>query len=250
MPFHSRKRHHSSLKREIEEVVAKELRDEIPLKYYGLEYAGSFGSITGPKPYVLIDLSTILPEDDLADPSPWKREGNIVMAKTLRLRGYVGTYSGVTGLSSLTTSPVCTYRLLIFSWAPAEDNSTMATVGPANVIDLQQITNGGHYINAPHRSGPVAQQVKIHYDEVHTIYPVPPVFSGTTGTMFFFPGQHNFNLHVKLDHPIDFSYGTGPANGNAGAGKVWALFLNNQPTTVTAELPNICFYSQLYFTDA
>lgn len=256
MEHHRRKRHHSALKKEIEHVVDEALKEEIPLKYHGVHAYGALAIFLTPNTYpcTMYDLSAI-PPDAAINPLPSRREGTIVQAKTLRVRGQLRTAELPSTADAVTDvqSALCLLcRIIIFSWAPACYATSLVSAPCAiqNILDVSQVATTADYILAPHRSGEVAKQVKIHYDEVHNVPPGPVVYDGSISKLRLFPGSRSFEAHVRLDHPIDFNYGTGADDGSGGAGQVFIAFLTNEITTVVEEYPTVHFYSQLYFTDA
>ena len=69
-------------------------------------------------------------------------------------------------------------------------------------------------------------------------------FSSPTVYYQWWPALYHRDIHLHLDHRIDF---TGSATGATGVGKVYILFLCNESDANVA--PSVIYNSMLYFTD-
>lgn len=168
---HYKHRRTGSLKKEIEHIVEKEIKKDTQLKYQQYQLISTSGAT--PIPGILnnagycIDLS-ILPQ---GDPNQ-NRVGDIVHAKTLRLRGVVQGYAP--------SAPVVAYesgtnvvRLIIFSSAEFLSQSTVCTAPYARnlLLELFPGTASGTEVFAPYVSQGQATRFKIHLDETHVLQP-------------------------------------------------------------------------------
>lgn len=160
--YHHRKRH-VGLEREIEKVVDRELRENIPLKAHFVSADATAVVADG----LLFDLSAIDRQEDASD--LWNtRTSDQVHAKTLRLRAhYQGQApSSITAVWKDGTSVV---RALILSWLPYTLNTTLSASMPGAVLDLRDPGSAGFEYLAPHVSQGLEGQFKIHSDETLTL---------------------------------------------------------------------------------
>lgn len=167
MSYREHKRHHhAGLEKEIERVVNRELKKEVELKGYNRAAVAVNLVNTG----VFIDLSEIERNDPSATDYPWERIGDVIQAKTLRMRLQL---QGQANTSAQTTwKDGCSLiRYIVFTWLPWEANSDVQTNIPNKILDLAQGPGAGLEILAPHTRQGVGAQYKIHIDETVSLSP-------------------------------------------------------------------------------
>lgn len=160
-----------SLKKEIEHVINKELKEETQLKYQQFQILSSLGS--SPSPGVLnnagfcVDLSALIQ----GDPNQ-QRAGDIVHAKTLRIRGVVQGYAPPAPLGSYQEG-TNVVRFIVFSFAEEASSTTVLQAPFARNLLLELFTGtaSGTEVFAPHVSQGQATRFKIHLDETHSLQP-------------------------------------------------------------------------------
>lgn len=166
MSYH-RKRHHSSLEHEIEKVVNRELRSDTPLKH--LNTWGDLNIVVSSG--TLVDLSLITIYSD-ASPTTvsWTRDGDVVKAKTLRLRTQLQGQAP-TAVTSTWKDGCALVRYIVFTWLPWESSTDVQTNIPSKILDLAQNPSAGFEVLAPHTTQGVGAQFKIHLDETVQLSP-------------------------------------------------------------------------------
>lgn len=163
----SYKKHKSShnLEREIEKVVDRELRENIPLKARFVSADAAAVVSDG----LLFDLSAIMAQEDASD--LWNtRTSDQVHAKTLRVRAHLQGQAPSVPTTDWRdgTSLV---RVIILSWLPYTLNTTLSASMPGAVLDLRDPGTAGFEYLAPHVSQGLEGQFKIHSDETITLSP-------------------------------------------------------------------------------
>lgn len=241
MPY-GHKRHHSSLKSEITNIVEKELKGEIQLKrqitYFSI--SGALTNTTGSsKSFTVIaqgNVSTSLQDD---------RIGAQIHAKTLRLRAQL--YSNPTVIEGATATSVDvlpTVRIIIYTWVPL---LALSSVPQGSILDLGDIPGAGYEITAPHLQQRGNSQYYIHSDRVHALTPFrTAVAPSAVGAVFdAYPYRVYIDETLNLDHIVDYGTNT---SGSAAIGNVGMLIFSDQIDA--AKTPLITGQAALYYTDA